>query len=331
MSKLKNDRVLFEKLQDECPEVDDLSLKRILETLESAGVSVGKNSSVSTSSRGRPEEFRCDRANAVSALRELDASRDQDVVEIRRIDEGLRKRVLATILQRAKVSGIIKEPSDLRLDVSDVLRLPGFVHERPGETLILPLSAFQDIDPLIAAFLARVTRVASRISDDYCIDSDYALIYLLLEMGYRSKPQVAWTVESRKDRPGLTRIHMSIDPWSSSEEVAAAYAKARCASGHSGLRAQRAKTYRLAQQFATYALVGLIDPDKPDWRLLIRVWETFCLEYEFFDWSYCVNRGFRDQVIYQFARDVRHAVSTLRDTAKHRRSTAKQYDPSSPS
>lgn len=324
MSNLKNVQYLLERLQDECPEVDDLSLKRILETIESEGVSVGKKSRLSKCSEGPPKESICDRAQAVSALRLLDASRDSEVDMIRCLDKGLREKVFFSIFQRAKVSGTFKEPPKLRSDACFVMRLPGMVLERPDESLFLPLSSFQDIDPVIASFLTRLTLIAARISDDYCIDPDYSLIFLLLDIGYRSKPQVDWSIASREDRPGLTRINMSIDPWSSPEEVAAEYAMARIESGHAFKRAQRARTYLLAERFATYSLVGLIDPKRPDWRLMINYWSLFCEDNGLFDWSYFVKGRNRDQDVYQFSRDVRHALATLRDAAKPRRSKAKK-------
>lgn len=163
--------------------MDDLALKRILETIESETVSAGKKSRASKSSERQPKESMRDRARAVLALRSLDASRDSEVVKIRRMDKGLRDRVFVSILQRAKVSGTFKEPPRLRSDARLVIRLPGLVLDQSYESLFLPLSSFQDTDPGIASFLQRLTLIAARISDDDCIDPDYSWIFLHLDIG----------------------------------------------------------------------------------------------------------------------------------------------------
>jgi hypothetical protein len=316
LSKLSKNRVLFETLQDNFPELDDHYLQRILETLDSEGVSQSKNSISGTRVKGVLGEFSCDRKTAVDALRKLGAARDPDVVQIRGMEESFRKKLLASIIQRAKVGGTIKEPNPPGSGVVPVIRLPGFVQERPDESLFLPLSDFEDINLQLMGFFTRLTTIAARISHDYSIDPDYSLIYLLLGKGYRAKARVTWVVRAREDRPGLTSIQMSIDPWTSPEEVAAEYAKARSASGHSGLRAQREKTYFLAERFATYALFGLIDPDNPDWRRLRDLWDMFCEDHGRYDWSHFVKGRLHDQDLYQFTRDVKHAIGSLSDTTE---------------
>lgn len=283
-------------LQDKIPGEADRDLEQFLgEVLDSLPAGGFRSRSPRPQESGAQTPI--DRFEAISAVLQADANHDPEVVQLRRLPRELRIRLLGLCF-RESLRGCYGLP------IPDAHRLVLQHMYRMANDAELP-AKLRDATRV-------VERVARKASEEFGVQLEYATMFALFPEAYRLTPLVEASLKRHAEKSCLSRIHLSVDPGASPKEVAAAYAEARRQLIGGG-RAARDKALALAAFLARYVCLPEDHTDGVDWKILLLLWNRECELNGWNRWQYSRGGARREhEVVYQFARDAKKAIESVR-------------------
>jgi hypothetical protein len=288
------------RLEDAIPGVTDEEVAELLTELRRDFQTAEKPKRA-----GKTAAVRCDRATALAKVCKAQADLDATIVRARKISIETRKKLLFGIISEARRAFAMQTSHTTEYEGGVTLVLSGSLLGSKEKIVRIKVKSMDISDQTLRKATNWSAVEAARLAETYAIKIEWAIVFLYLDEGFSPRPGFSYTIEKRTDYPGLSRLHLDIDPHLSPEEVASAYAEAQREAGFGSRRTQREKTYGLATLCAGW--VGVVS-----WYALLHIWDNKCLDNGFHDWIY--NRTQKpptDALVYQFTRDAKHAIKSM--------------------
>lgn len=256
-----------------------------------------------------------DRIAATTDILRREAEDDPWVRLFRTRSEEERQRIWTLTFGVAREALLRGEAIESDFPVQNALQMPGQMFTTATKSVVaIPLEAAVLGSSELVTQFRQLASEARRLAGTYGIRENFVVLYLCLDRGFVLERHATWRFDERVDRPCLSRLHLSLDPSLSPEEVALEYRHARKHLGILSERQPRLRTCELARDASN--MIGDFKRDGVplDWKVMLELWNNRCRNTGKEIWAY--DGGSippKREAVYEFTRDVKEAIASVRD------------------